>query len=62
VTPFHPDWAFVIQLCEGSPLSVAQLQGRIEHVTSGKASTFESAEQVLEFMGRVLTETAARPE
>ena len=61
-TAFHPDWAFVFQLREGSPLSVEQLQGRIEHVTSGKASTFESAEQALEFKGRMLTETAARPQ
>lgn len=55
-----PHWAFVVQLREGSPLDAAQLQGRIEHVASGKATTFESVEQALEFMRQVLSKTVPR--
>lgn len=56
--PLLPDRAFVVQLREATPLAADSLQGRIEHVTSGKASNFASFDEVLAFMRRVLDETA----
>lgn len=60
-TALAPDWAFVVQLREGTALVATQLQGRIEHVTSGQAGAFESLEQALEFMRQVLSDHAGRP-
>lgn len=54
--PLLPDRAFVVQLREASSLAPDALQGRIEHVTSGKASNFASLDEVLAFMRRVLDE------
>lgn len=54
--PLLPERAFVVQLRAGSSLAADALQGRIEHVTSGKASNFASLAEVLAFMRRVLDE------
>ena len=54
-----PDWAFVLQLHEGTALVAGQLQGRIEHVTSGQADVFYSIDQALEFIRRVLSQPVA---
>jgi hypothetical protein len=52
--PLSPDWAFVVQLREGTPLTPEGMQGRIEHVVSGKATHFHSLEEARAFMERVL--------
>jgi len=54
--PLSPHWAFVVQLRQGTPLEPSGMQGRIEHVISGKATTFTSLEEARAFMERVLTE------
>jgi hypothetical protein len=49
-----PDWAFVVQLQGGTPFDAALLRGRIEHVASGRACTFESLEAMRAFMEQVM--------
>ena len=56
-----PERAFVLQLRRDSALDDSTLQGRIEHVVSGKALDFASLQEAVEFMRRVLADgTAAR--
>ena len=54
--PLSPRWAFVVQLRQGTSLDSTTMQGRIEHVISGKATTFSSLEEARAFMERVLVE------
>lgn len=49
-----PKWAFVVQLREGTPVSSADLTGRIEHIVSGERAHFVSIDAVLAFMRRML--------
>ena len=48
--------AFVVQLRAGSEPAQRRLLGRVEHVSSGQATTFESLDELLAFIGRVLTQ------
>lgn len=57
--PLAPQWAFVVQLRQGTSLSPKQMQGRIEHVCSGRATTFTSWAEAHAFMVRVLAEIEA---
>jgi hypothetical protein len=59
--PLSPHWAFVVQLREGTPLTPEDLQGRVEHITSGQATDFGSLAEVLAFMEAVLPPPAAPP-
>ncbi len=54
--PLSPHWAFVVQLRQGTSFEPTDIQGRIEHVISGKATTFSSLEDARAFMARVLAE------
>ena len=58
--PLSPQWAFVVQLREGTSLVADRLQGRVEHIISGQASVFNSLEEVRAFMERVLSESAPK--
>jgi hypothetical protein len=49
-----PDWAFVVQLRQGTSFDSRTLCGRIEHVVSGRSSLFDSLEQARAFMELVL--------
>lgn len=49
-----PDWAFVVQLREGTSFAGGEICGRIEHVVSGRAMLFRSLEQARAFMERVI--------
>ena len=53
--PLLPEWAFVIQLCVGMDMEHGRMEGRVEHVVSGQATRFQSLEELLAFMTRVLT-------
>jgi hypothetical protein len=53
--PLSPQWAFVVQLREGTSLAADRMQGRVEHIMSGQASVFNSLEEVRAFMERVLS-------
>ena len=59
--PLSPHWAFVVQLRQGTTLTAAHLQGRIEHLVSGQATTFTSLEEARAFMARVLTDVQEKP-
>ena len=52
--PLSPDWAFVVQLREGSTFSPEGMQGRVEHIVSGEATLFSSLEEVRAFMENAL--------
>ena len=49
-----PDWAFVVQFREPTESGSARFAGRAEHVMSGENTGFETAEELVEFLGRVL--------
>jgi hypothetical protein len=56
--PLSPHWAFVVQLREGTSLTPQHIQGRVEHVTSGRATDFCSLDALLTLMAHVLTPPA----
>ena len=51
-----PQHAFVVQFRAGTQVETGQLRGRVEHIVSRQATTFESLEELLAFMARVLQE------
>lgn len=46
--PLRTDYAYVVQL--GGPAQNAMLSGRVEHVASGQALRFSSADELLRFL------------
>ena len=56
-SPLLPRRAFVVQLREHSDVERGQWTGRVEHVASGQAAHFQSVEELLAFMARVLAPT-----
>jgi hypothetical protein len=50
--------AFVVQFRAQSSGAPAGWEGRVEHVVSGQATHFDSLEELLAFMRRVLTEVS----
>jgi hypothetical protein len=50
------DEAFVVHLTRAADESEGEAHGRIEHVTSGRFARFDSADELLRFMRRVLAE------
>jgi hypothetical protein len=62
-SPLSPHWAFVVQFRVGTDVKKGRFAGRVEHVVSGQATHFHSLEELLAFIGRVLTQVRAkRPE
>jgi len=53
-SPLSPDRAFVVQLREQADVEQGHWSGRIEHVTSGRAMHFQSLDELLAFVARVL--------
>jgi hypothetical protein len=51
--------AFVVQFRARPIGAPAGWEGRVEHVVSGQATHFDSLEELLAFMRRVLTEVSA---
>jgi len=60
-SPFPPQWVFVVQFHTETSIPEGHLDGRVEHVVSGQATHFHSLEELLEFMGRVLTTVSVQP-
>jgi len=56
-SPLLPHRAFVVQLREHADVARGQWVGRVEHVTSGQAAHFQSLEELLAFMERVLAQS-----
>jgi hypothetical protein len=53
--PLLPEWAFVVQFRVETDMEHSRMEGRVEHVVSGQATRFQSLEELLTFMTRVLT-------
>jgi hypothetical protein len=52
------DRAFVVQFSPETSLADGAHGGRVEHVHSGRSARFESLDQLLAFVGRVLSESS----
>jgi hypothetical protein len=48
--------AFVVQFREDTDIEAGRLEGKVEHIASYKMTRFHSVEELLTFIGRVLTE------
>jgi hypothetical protein len=57
-TPLSPQRAFVVQFRDDG--GGRRFAGRVEHMVSGHAARFGSAEQLTRFMRRVLREISSR--
>ena len=53
-SPLSPHRAFVVQLREQADIAQGRWAGRVEHVTSGRATHFQSLEELVAFIGGVL--------
>jgi len=60
-SPLSPHRAFVVQLRTETDVAAGYLIGRVEHVVSGQATTFDTLEALLAFIARVLVERGAGP-
>ena len=52
--PLPVQRAFVVQLHATAAVAQGQLTGRVEHVLSGQAAHFDTLDELLAFMARVL--------
>ena len=59
--PLSPALAFVVQFRERALAAADTFSGRAEHIASGHAARFESREDLLEFLGRVLRAAETDP-
>ena len=55
--PLRAEYAYVVQLRK--PAAHGAVSGRIEHMASGSAARFESAEELLKFLGQCPPPTAS---
>ena len=53
--------AFVVQLHATAVVAQGQLSGRVEHVLSGQAAHFQTVDELLAFMARVLATLETTP-
>ena len=53
-SPLSPQRAFVVQFRAETAVERWHVEGRVEHVVSGQATHFDSLEELLTFIGRVL--------
>ena len=56
-SPLLPHRAFVVQLREHADVERGQWTGRVEHVTSGQVTHFQSLEELLTFIAWVLPQS-----
>jgi hypothetical protein len=54
---FPPAWAFVVQFGRDTAVDTERMAGRVEHVVSGKAARFQSLDELVTFMTKVLRES-----
>ncbi|MGH7311743.1 MAG: hypothetical protein ACREJV_01125 [Candidatus Rokuibacteriota bacterium] len=53
--------AFVVQIGGQSDVAHGLFVGRVEHVASGEVTHFHAPEELLAFIGRVLTQSRLAP-
>jgi hypothetical protein len=61
-SPLSPHRAFVVQLREHTDVERGQWAGRVEHVTSGQATHFQSLEELAAFVARVVAAARKPPD
>jgi hypothetical protein len=49
--------AFVVRVHADAQVELGQLTGRVEHLVSGQATHFQSIEELMTFIVKILTET-----
>ena len=54
--PLSVHRAFVVEFHAEADLQAGRVSGRVEHVVSGRATSFQSQEMLLAFMAQVLCE------
>jgi hypothetical protein len=59
--PLSVHWAFVVRFRTNSDVPHSQVEGRVEHVVSGQSAHFDSLEELLAFIARVLATVRAPP-
>jgi hypothetical protein len=59
--PLSVHWAFVVHFRTDTDMTRGHITGRVEHVVSGQSAHFDSLEELLEFMARVLASVRAPP-
>ena len=60
-SPLSPHRAFVVQFRAETAVAVGYLVGRVEHIASGQATTFDTLDALLAFIARLLVERGAGP-
>jgi len=60
-SPLLPQWAFVVQFRAETEVERRAWSGRVEHVVSGQATHFQSLEELLAFIARVLATVRRQP-
>jgi len=58
--PLSVHRAFVVHFRVSSDVACGQIAGRVEHVVSGQSTHFDSLEELLTFIARVLTQQKER--
>jgi len=58
-SPLSPHRAFVVQFRAETAVAAGHLVGRVEHVVSGQATSFDTLDALLAFIARVLAERGA---
>ena len=59
--PLSVHRAFVVHFRMSTDIAQGRIEGRVEHVVSGRATHFASLEELLAFIARVLTTVHAPP-
>ena len=54
--------AFVVQFGREADVGEGRVEGRVEHVTSGRVTRFHSLEELLSFVRQILREVNAQGE
>jgi hypothetical protein len=58
--PLSVHRAFVVHFRTSSNVARGPIEGRVEHVVSGQSTHFDSLEELLAFMARVLSQQKGR--
>jgi len=59
--PLSVHWAFVVHFRTNTDMTRGRIAGRVEHVVSGQSTHFDSLEELLAFVARVLASVRAPP-
>ena len=58
--PLSVHWAFVVHFRLSTNVTQRRIEGRVEHVVSGQSTHFDSLEELLAFVARVLAQQNER--